>query len=297
MAEGTPFALACPACRAPLGVKEAGARCEACGREYRREGGIWRCLLDPERYAAYLAQYRTVRAAEGWGSGDARYYRALPAVSRDDPQHAIWRVRARHFAELLRRLPGGALRVLDAGAGNGWLANQLALRGYSVAALDISDDARDGLGAHSYYDARFECYQAELERLPFAGAAFDAVIFNAALHHAPALAPALCEARRVLRAGGRIIVLDSPCYADAASGAAMVAERERRFAQAYGSGGTARTVGFIAWPGLKQAAADAGLRIVSVSGDDGWRERVRRVWTAWRVGRVGARFPVVVLES
>ena len=49
MAERTAFALACPACRTPLGVTEAGARCEGCGREYRREGGIWRFLLDTER--------------------------------------------------------------------------------------------------------------------------------------------------------------------------------------------------------------------------------------------------------
>ena len=40
-------------------------------------------------------------------------------------------------------------------AGSGWLAYRLALRGHSVIAVDLLDDALDGLGAKKHYGSRF----------------------------------------------------------------------------------------------------------------------------------------------
>ena len=272
-------------------VSAEGARCTTCERAFERRAGIWRCLLEPEQYEAFLEAYRRLRAAEGWGSTDASYYLALPEVGADDPQRAIWRRRAQHFAQLLRVLPQRVQRVLDAGAGNGWLAYQLAQRGHHVAALDISDDARDGLGAHVHYPAHFECYQAEFERLPFGAGQFDWVIYNGALHYVRTLVPALAEARRVLRTGGHVVVMDSPFFTDAASSEAMVAEQERRL---YGNGQAERYLGYLTRCDVERAAREAGLRLTKHYAKDGWR--LLRAWTARRVGREPASFPIVVME-
>lgn len=53
-----------------------------------------------------------------------------------------------------------------------------------------------------------ELVQGDFADLPFPAASFDTVILHQVLHFAPDPAPALAEAARVLRAGGRIAIVD-----------------------------------------------------------------------------------------
>ena len=275
------------------------ATCQNCQQTFTRREGIWR-FLPPSRereFADFVRDYRIVRADEGWGASDASYYRALPHVDQDDPQRNIWRIRARSFGRLLALIgKGGPLKILDVGAGNGWLANQLAQRGHIVAALDLADDPRDGLGARVHYAASFEMYQAEFDRMPFSGTQFDVVIFNAALHYACTLPITLREARRVMRSHGNTIVMDSPFYSRPSSGAAMVAEREAGFARKFGFNRQVRVIGFLTRTDLEQSAAEAGLMMDIWAEDNRWATHLRREWVEWHTGREPARFPVVVLK-
>jgi ArsR family transcriptional regulator len=50
--------------------------------------------------------------------------------------------------------------------------------------------------------------QADMMHLPFAGATADAVTFHMVLHYAEDPAGAIAEAARVLRPGGRLIIVD-----------------------------------------------------------------------------------------
>ncbi len=191
----------------------------------------------------FLTPYQTIRRVEGWGASDAAYYRNLPQVAASDPQRATWRVRAANFCALLRII-GAHRRVLDLGAGNGWLAYQLAQRGHSVAAVDVNDDEFDGLGARRNYPFVLNAYRADFSALPFA-ASFDCVVFNASLHYANDLAPVIAEALRVLVPGGMLVVMDSPLYHDAASGRAMFADKRRGFQERLGLGISSDAVGFL----------------------------------------------------
>jgi len=291
--------LVCPICANVLSVEGDAATCATCQQTFARRDGIWR-FLPPSRaceFADFLREYQTVRADEGWGASDASYYRALPRVDQDDPQRNTWRIRRRSFERLLTLIGnGGPLKILDVGAGNGWLANQLVQRGHTVAALDLADDSRDGLGARVHYVTSFEMYQAEFDRMPFGAAQFDGVIFNAALHYACALTATLREARRVMRSDGSIVVMDSPFYSKLSSGAAMVAEREVSFVRKYGFNRRVRTIGFLTRADLEQSAAEAGLKINTCAEDNRWATRLRRTWIEWRTGREPARFPVVMLK-
>jgi SAM-dependent methyltransferase len=178
----------------------------------------------------FLEQYGRIRAAEGRGSSSEAYYRALPFV--DSPQ---WKIRAATFRYFLRHiLPAQPSRILDLGAGNAWLSNRLAERGHAPVAVDIFRDSRDGLDATRHYATSFPRIEAEFDHLPFASAQFDIAIFNASLHYSADYARTLAEARRCLRPGGRIVILDSPVYKLRVHGEAMRSERQQLFEHQYG---------------------------------------------------------------
>lgn len=232
----------CPRCRKRLARIAVGAYCETDDLRFPLRGGIWRFLL-PERatyFARFIAQYETVRRDEGWGAESPAYYRSLPFADTSGRHKDIWQIRARGFETLLSGVidplaqkRGRPLRVLDLGAGNGWLAYQLSRQGHQVAAVDLLTNTRDGLGAYRHYDAPFTPVQAEFDCLPIDGRQADVVLYNGALHYSTGDQQTLQEGLRVLLPGGRLVVLDSPIYHDPNSGAAMVRERRQHFTDRY----------------------------------------------------------------
>lgn len=99
------------------------------------------------------------------------------------------------IASMLTQLQVGA--VLDVGCGEGVLRDALPVTGPRLVGLDVS---RTLLRAHPP-----PVVQAHAARLPFAAGSFDAVTAVNVLYHLPDPLPALCEARRVLRAGGHLL--------------------------------------------------------------------------------------------
>lgn len=292
--------LSCPQCRGPLSEQRDAAQCQSCGLEFERRNGIWRFLL-PARAAAYepfLKGYRALRQAEGWGAGTEDYYRALPQVAATDPLRAIWNIRAKNFRRLLKWLAKyKPQRILDLGAGNGWLSYQLVRRGYQVAALDLSDARYDGLGARVFYEIAFECYQAEFDRLPFGADQFDLVVFNASLHYTASLLQTLQEVARVLRPDGAILLLETPFYSADHHGRAMLAEHTRCLWEKYSLELSPPGIGFLTMKQLEQAARKAGLNVRIWYADDNLLKRLRRAWTTRRLGRQAPSFPIVVLNK
>ena len=187
--------------------------------------------------------YGEHRASEGRRIGGDELL-SLPYLA-SGPLARQWAVRARSFDAFMGRVlvPEAGrlarpLRVLDLGAGNGWLCYRAALAGNEALALDLRLDAVDGLGAAAGFlrerPGLFRRVAASFEALPVKSGSFDVAVFNAALHYALDLPAVLGEARRVVRPGGRVVILDSPFYARAADGAAMVAEKRRDAARDFG---------------------------------------------------------------
>lgn len=100
------------------------------------------------------------------------------------------------------------LRLLDLGCGKGRFASALEPRGASVIGLDRSRV----MLASAALDSRV--YASAL-RLPFAERAFDAVYAVEVLQHLPfdRLSNWVEESTRVLRPGGRLIVIDRNLWA------------------------------------------------------------------------------------
>jgi SAM-dependent methyltransferase len=106
---------------------------------------------------------------------------------------------------MLALLPDVArARVLDAGCGDGWYAEQLAARGARVSAIDASprmvEHARRRLGA------AVEVRVADLgEPLDFADGSFDGIVSALALEHVRDWDAAFAELRRILVPGGWLL--------------------------------------------------------------------------------------------
>jgi ubiquinone/menaquinone biosynthesis C-methylase UbiE len=189
----------------------------------------------------FLEQYRQVRYAEGRGSEDPEYYRALPFADLGGRNSAMWAMRAKTYKYFERKIltplekrAKHPLAIIDLGAGNGWMSYRLELRGHCSVALDIFSDPFDGLLAARHYPRSFPLVEAEFNALPFAPASFDLAVFNASIHYSADYASTLCEVRRILRPSGIVVILDSPIYRTPADGLLMVAERRNIFQAEYG---------------------------------------------------------------
>ncbi len=242
----TPFRWACPTCRAPL---EAVGDCLLqCARErvaYERVDNVWR-LLAPEKaayYRSFVDDYELVRRGEQWGSEGGAYYRALPYQDLSGRHPEIWRIRAisyqtmlKHVVHPLSRGRDRPLRILDLGAGNGWISYRLAQEGHQLLATDLRVDNADGLGACSWYgdEVNFETAQATFEQIPLCDDEMDLVIFGGSFHYAASYAETVCEALRVLRPDGQLVILDSPVYTQSQSGEQMVRELHGRLRRDHG---------------------------------------------------------------
>jgi len=82
---------------------------------------------------------------------------------------------------ILKLIPGNKLKILDAGCGNGFLANQLASRGHQVVGIDLSEDGIL-LAKNNYFNIHFE-KRSIYEDLHDLGTDFDLIISSEVIEH------------------------------------------------------------------------------------------------------------------
>jgi ArsR family transcriptional regulator len=109
---------------------------------------------------------------------------------------------------LLRLLP--PLTIADLGAGEGTLSLLLAQRAERVVAVDNSEKmveyGRDA--AHRNGVSNLEYRLGDLEELPLGDGEVDIALLHQSLHHALHPQKAVEEAWRILKPGGRVVILD-----------------------------------------------------------------------------------------
>lgn len=109
---------------------------------------------------------------------------------------------------LIRLLP--PLVIADLGAGEGTLALMLAQRAERVIAVDSSQKmveyGADVAERHGVKNLEYRL--GDLEELPLESGEVDLALLHQSLHHALHPAKAIDEAGRILKPGGRIVIMD-----------------------------------------------------------------------------------------
>ena len=186
----------------------------------------------------------------------------------------------------------GVLDALDAGCGTGFLTFELVARGHHVTGVDFAPamiaEARRKAAEHGL-SVRFE--EADAEQLPFTPGSFDFLISRHVLWTLPHPEAAIAEWIRVLRPGGRLVVVDSQLDA----GAAPPATENARTSQEYAAigdqlpflGGRAREEieTLLTAHGLVNVGGDPLLDLVAAQEqrmvEEGRERRTRRRYVVW----------------
>ncbi len=191
--------------RARLADAEAGALGEAVARllsageaddeEFRQQ-----CEED-RRHLTAIRRLREAGAAD-WFATHADKWDELRRMHTPDEA-----VEAAMLAALRGKPPG---TLLDIGTGTGRMAELFADSADHIVALDKSlEMLRVARAKLQHLPAeRVELVQGDFHALPFADERFETVVLHQVLHFAQEPERALAEAARVLKPGGRIVIVD-----------------------------------------------------------------------------------------
>jgi ubiquinone/menaquinone biosynthesis C-methylase UbiE len=138
-----------------------------------------------------------------WDISSAAYDSHHGHGIKSDEERAAWKM-------LLTEVLGeGPLRILDVGCGTGEISLLLAEMGHTVHGLDLSEKMMDrGREKAAARGLAVDFTIGDAENPPFAEGSFDAVINRHVLWTLPNPQEAVRAWNRVLRPGGRAVIID-----------------------------------------------------------------------------------------
>jgi ubiquinone/menaquinone biosynthesis C-methylase UbiE len=142
-----------------------------------------------------------------WNGRAEEYNKNVRQVIYSERDRIAWQ---KIFVQALRR---EKLKILDVGTGPGIVANLLSDLGHDVTGVDVSESMLKKAEENSRaLHHSIEFLQGDGERLPFENESFDAVVNRYVLWTIPDPKKAMAEWKRVLKPGGRLVVVDGMWY-------------------------------------------------------------------------------------
>ncbi len=189
--------------------------------ESREAGYVYYRLADDARTNGHAplwtlldAQFAAESDDPNVQQDDARLQEVLRLRKEDFDTHGdrrqlvpgrSWAAWSRALAHLLP-----AVDVADIGCGEGYLTIEAATWARHVVGIDRSDEVLERAKALATRRkvTNVEWKKGDLTRLPLRDESLDVALLSQALHHANDPERAMAEAARVLRPGGRVVILD-----------------------------------------------------------------------------------------
>lgn len=160
-------------------------------------------MISNEQVRSFWEDNPVAAAAVDAVPGTPEFYRVFDALREADdcePHPLSNRIHGYEDA--------AGLRVLDVGCGNGYVLSRYARYGAEVAGVDLTQTARQLTARRFEIEGRpCDVRKTDGDRLPFDNHSFDIVCSMGVLHHIADPAPMVTEIYRVLRPGGRIIMM------------------------------------------------------------------------------------------
>lgn len=127
------------------------------------------------------------------------------AFSYDSPWFQFWM--KKFHASILRELQGKEkVAVLDLSCGTGQLLQSLCHQNIQLTGVDYSPEMIKI--ARKRLPPLIKLYQADVHALPFRGNTFDYVVSTEAFHHYYNQRKAIAQMKRVVKKGGKVIIVD-----------------------------------------------------------------------------------------
>ena len=248
----------------------------------------WRGPLSLKlRYKAPMADVVKQQVAAHWDRRAAGFDEDFGHSIRTAGERAAW---DRILALVLPR--GRALDALDVGCGTGFLSFELVVRGHRVSGVDFAPamiaQARRKATARAV-SIRFE--EGDAEQLRFGPATFDLVISRHLLWTLAHPEAAIDEWVRVLRPGGRLVIVDGQFDAGAGPPTPGSARTSAEYATIgdqlpfFGGRPREEIVALLTAHGLRSVASDPLLDLVAAQEqrmiDEGCERRTHRRYVVW----------------
>jgi len=227
--------LRCPNCKKPefqlekkdenrVELAEGSILCKNCSSSYEIENGIVHFLKDPsvsiirERKAMDEEKYIKDEKGVGYKITDEtidkfrQKFLSLPEgdgsylFKRGGSFQSIRDASERFYKTLEALSVTGREMVLEIGAGFSWASHKFAAKGCKVVASDISNYLK--VSCVYLDDAYFERIFSDMHNLPFRDGTFDIVFGSAVLHHTKKLRYVFSEIHRILKQGGRFVLIN-----------------------------------------------------------------------------------------
>ncbi|MFA4990103.1 MAG: methyltransferase domain-containing protein [Candidatus Omnitrophota bacterium] len=199
-------------------------KCNKCGVSYKIENGIVNFLCDMNKA---ISREREAMDADDYikDKGGNKYkinaesirkfsdvFFALPEgdgsyfFKRGGSFQTIAEASDRFYSTLDQLRLTGREKILEIGASFSYASFKFAQKGCSVVATDISNYLKvSGLFVgKAYYDRMF----SDMHNIPFIDNTFDMVFAAAVLHHSKNLKKVFSEIYRVLKPGGRLVLIN-----------------------------------------------------------------------------------------
>ncbi|MGH1365884.1 MAG: class I SAM-dependent methyltransferase [Calditrichia bacterium] len=211
---------------------------EAKGYSIKNESGIWSILQSDvaNRILELEAALKLSRAKmDQQRIRDPQHFQDLP-FGPGAGNHPEWRDRQIDLQQLTAELKDRSnLQILEIGAWNGWLCNNLVRLGHRVTALDYFSDDFDGLRAVKHYEQEWQCVQMNLAEPLIIKKQFDVIILNRCLAFFADPIGYIHTLKQLTKSNGILIATGLTFYYDALAQAKKIAERSADFKALYGT--------------------------------------------------------------